>query len=444
MYILGIDIGTTKIAGVLLEVPGKRMVEAVSVNSEADIPSPHEWERTQNPDVILQKAESIIADLKGKAKGKIACIGISSQMHGFLYVDGDGRSSGPLYTWQDNRAAVPVEPAGKSARELIQDRTGKSVYSGYALATHYYNFLKGLAPDSPYRIVSIGGYLGMRLCGLTEATIDPSEGAGFGLYDPDAGDFCLDEIRSLWGHTDFLPACVSFHYQMGWDGEGVPVFQSMGDNQASFYGAMEGREESLLLNLGTGGQVSLLMDKPPSCLKGLEVRPYPGKCLVVGATLAGGKSFDMLMDFLGDVLSFFGKPLSKREILEIIDKADFHSPPVPLRVEPFFNGTRENPDVRGSIGNIELDNLTTSHLVYAFAEAMVGELKDLLEENSLDRPEILRHIVGSGNGIRRNPLVRRLIEELFHCRLFLSDLKEEAACGAALYAYEGLIKSSVK
>ena len=438
MYILGIDIGTTKIAGVLLEIPGNRIVKVISVNSEADIPSPHEWERIQNPELIVRKAEGIIADLKGAAGKKIACIGISSQMHGFLYTDGKGQPLGPLYTWQDSRAALPAGPSGESALELIESKTGKSIFSGYALATHYYNFLNGLVPSVPCRIVTIGAYLGMKLCGLTEGTIDPSEAASFGLYDLPERTFCLDEIRTLWGSSDFLPRSVPFHYRMGCDREGVPVFQSLGDNQASFFGAMEGREDSLLLNLGTGGQVSFLMDKPPAELRGLEVRPYPAKNLIVGATLAGGKSFDMLVDFLGEVLSFFGKSLPKETVLRIIDEADFHKPLTPLKVNPYFNGTRSRPDLRGSINDIALDNLSTHNLLFGFAEAMVRELKNLLADNHLDRPELVNHIVGSGNGIRKNPLVRRLIEEVFQCPLTVSDRKEEAACGAALYAMEGL------
>ena len=164
---------------------------------------------------------------------------------------------------------------------------------------------------------------------------------------------------------------------MGEDRERVPVFQSMGDNQASFYGTMESRAETLLLNMGTGGQVSVLMQEIPSSLEGLEVRPYPGGNLVVGSTLSGGKSFDLLVDFFSDVLSFFGTPLSKKEMYQIIDSQDVIKPETPLEVKPFFNGTRENPAVRGSVENIDLENLTPYNLMYGFAEAMVKELKSL-------------------------------------------------------------------
>ena len=42
--------------------------------------------------------------------------------------------------------------------------------------------------------------------------------------------------------------------------------------------------------------------------------------------------------------------------------------------------------------------------------------------------------MGSGNGIRQNPLMQRLAEEMFGMEMKIPAYKEEAACGAALCA----------
>ena len=42
------------------------------------------------------------------------------------------------------------------------------------------------------------------------------------------------------------------------------------------------------------------------------------------------------------------------------------------------------------------------------------------------------HIVASGNGMRRNPALQRIAEEMFHMTLSLSPNTEEAASGAAI------------
>ena len=41
-------------------------------------------------------------------------------------------------------------------------------------------------------------------------------------------------------------------------------------------------------------------------------------------------------------------------------------------------------------------------------------------------------IIGSGNGVRKNPVFCEMLEELFQNKLVLSAYKEEAAAGAAI------------
>ena len=43
-------------------------------------------------------------------------------------------------------------------------------------------------------------------------------------------------------------------------------------------------------------------------------------------------------------------------------------------------------------------------------------------------------MVGSGNGLRKNPHLCRIFEKTFGVPLILSRNDEEAACGAAIYA----------
>ena len=471
MYILGIDIGTSKIAGVLLSADEKQVHKVCAESNHADIPSLHSWEKRQDPERIVQTATQIIDKLK-QAAGAIASIGISGQMHGFLYVDAEGQAIGPLYTWQDNRAAQPLNEtlhgaASITVLEQIAQKTGQPICSGYALATHYYNCLNNLQPKGKYRIVSIGAYLGMRLCNVSKACVDPSEAASFGLYSVEKRDF--QEIAALWGEKDFLPEQVPFYHQVGYDQDGIAVFQSLGDNQASFYGALHGLNEprALLLNLGTGGQLSFLQDEP-ECPHGWECRPYPSLIrpdvnLLVGATMAGGKSLALLVDFFADILSFFGRPVAHKELYAVLnrlasgpEKSVESVQGKPLRVDPYFYGTRSNPDLRGKIEQIDADNLKAEPLIYAFVQAISGELKELLtsaanagyfadfggaNSETMDTKGNGLRIIASGNAIRRNPLIRRMIERDFEAKLLISELQEEAACGAAWYAWEVLQKS---
>ncbi len=469
MYALGIDLGTSKIAGVLLSVNSGELREEISEPNSADIRAAHSWERLQEPAQIIRIASRMIAALKQSADGPVVSLGISGQMHGFLYVDEQGQALGPLYTWQDGRAGLPLGAGACTAQSLIEAKTGCKIFCGYALATHYYNQLRGLQPQVPHKLVSIGGYLGMQLCSESSARIDPSEAASFGLYDQERAAFRVSDIIALWGQARFLPEVVPFAYQLGCDRDGTAVFQSLGDNQASFYGSSAMKEGAsqggqLLINLGTGAQVSLLLRERENGntggeenWQGLERRPYPGAALLVGATLAGGKSFALLADFFGEVLAFFGIERGQEEIYRMMeqwqetltgqqwDRSVLSSGPMAsgdgwvldreqlLSVEPYFYGTRGNPDLSGAISRIRASNLRPQYLIYGFAEAIVRELWELLCEHA--GRELPTTIMGSGNGIRRNPLIRRIIEEVFGAELVVPDLREEAACGAAWYGW---------
>jgi sedoheptulokinase len=105
----------------------------------------------------------------------------------------------------------------------------------------------------------------------------------------------------------------------------------------------------------------------------------------------------------------------------------------PLTVDTRFQGTRADPHLRGVIDNIGMDNFTPGHLVAAFLEGMVAELKSFYD----CLPEDLKAsegITGSGNAIRRNALLRRIIEDTFGKPLQIPDYQEEAAMGAAMVA----------
>lgn len=95
-----------------------------------------------------------------------------------------------------------------------------------------------------------------------------------------------------------------------------------------------------------------------------------------------------------------------------------------------FEGTREEPSLRGKITDISLENLTVGGLSFAFMKGMCRELYDyyrrIPEQYRKDRI-----LTGGGNGIRNSRIQRDIIEEMFDCELVIPENSEEAACGAA-------------
>ena len=80
------------------------------------------------------------------------------------------------------------------------------------------------------------------------------------------------------------------------------VFSPLGDNQAAVIGAGGDRADTAVLNLGTGGQISIFQNDWQT-LDGFETRPMPGEAfLLVGASLCGGWVYAYLKDFYKDVI----------------------------------------------------------------------------------------------------------------------------------------------
>ena len=63
MKAMGIDIGTTTISGVILDVEKKQVVETRTIPNGSFLPTRKDWERMQDVSVILKKARALVDEL---------------------------------------------------------------------------------------------------------------------------------------------------------------------------------------------------------------------------------------------------------------------------------------------------------------------------------------------------------------------------------------------
>lgn len=101
MKAIGIDIGTTTISGVVVEVDERRhstVIEAKTIQNGSFIRTSNEWERIQDAEKIIQKAKVVVDEFIDKYPD-VHNIGLTGQMHGIVYLNAEGRSVSPLYTW---------------------------------------------------------------------------------------------------------------------------------------------------------------------------------------------------------------------------------------------------------------------------------------------------------------------------------------------------------
>lgn len=437
MHFIGIDIGTSKICGVVFDYENKKM-SSIKKENDSLINTNNVWEKIQDPERIFSIVNEILDafllkfdDIKG--------ISITGQMHGILYVDKDGNSISPLINWQDGRGNLMFIDDISYSDHLVQE-TGNAVASGFGLVTHFYNLKNKLVPGNAYKICTIMDYIVMKLSGNKFPLMEFSNAASLGFFNLEGMQFDLEAIRKASIDPEILPKIVSSGEFIGFYKNNIPVYPAIGDNQAGFLGSISEIKKSILINVGTSGQISVFSDKFVK-IDRLDTRPFPGGgYILVGASLCGGNSLTILKALFEETIEIFcGLSLKGNEFYKVansIDLSKFNKEKF-LQVETLFEGTRLNPNKRGSISNISMDNLTPQNLIVGFYYGVCNELFDffnIMPEKIKDRKFIL---IGSGNAIRMNSLLCQAFENRFGCKLIIPKHNEEAAFGACLCAVVG-------
>lgn len=432
MRCIGIDIGTTSLCGVVLDTENRQVLKAVTISNGAEVPGAFPWQRCQDPQMIIGKTKALLDQLLEEFEG-VQSIGVTGQMHGIVYCDASGKAVSQLYTWQDESGNQLREDGEKWAAWLTRT-SGCNLASGFGCVTHACNAARGLVPATAAKFCTIHDYLVMVLTGREKPLCHATDAASFGCYDLNKQCFDLDALARIGVDPEMLPETTDSRTCAG-SYRGIPVYTAIGDNQASFLGAVPDVENSVLVNIGTGSQVSVMANKPVKAAHA-ETRPFmKGSYLVVGASLCGGRAYAALESFFRSYAQALGVEGSQYELLGKLSGTALELPREQrLKVSTLFCGTRSDSQIRGSVTNISLENLTPGHLIAGFLEGTVEELYQFYQEAEplLDRKPTT--LIGSGNGLRKNLLWQQIARDMFGMELQMSDIPEEAACGAAIFA----------
>lgn len=409
MKIIGIDIGTTSICGVSVDSENGEIIKSVTKPNNSFIPSAEEFEKIQNPDLIMDCVYSVISELDIT---DASAIGFSGQMHGIVYTDINGKAVSPLYIWQDERAAKEYKD-GKSYAQYL------NCFPGYGLATDFYNEINGLIPENAVRLCTIADYAVMQLCGNTEPLIHITNAASLGCFDILNNRFTVENPR--------LPE-VTTEFKAAGEYNGIPVCVALGDNQASFIGSVSNKDDALV-NVGTGSQISWLTESPVES-SSVENRPFDGKrYLAAGCALCGGRAFAMLENFFREIINS-ASGIKVENCYGYLDKILEAKTETSLYADCRFCGTRNDPSIRGGFSNLSESNFTPADFALAVLNGMTSELYEMYKSGG--KPA--RKIVCSGNGMRKNSALRRITGDMFGCEIEIPLYAEEASYGAALAA----------
>ncbi|MGJ3263639.1 MAG: xylulokinase [Salinarimonas sp.] len=257
MTVIGLDLGTSGLKGVLVD-------DAQAVLAEATAPlavsRPHEGWSEQNPSDWLAAAEAVMDQLARHGLGAVRGIGLSGQMHGATLLDGADEVLRPCILWNDTRAHR--EAAALDADARFRRITGNIVFPGFTAPK-----LAWVAAHEPAtfarvaRVLLPKDYLRLWLTG--EHVAEMSDAAGTSWLDTGKRDWS-DELLAATGLTRaHMPRLVEGSEVSGrlrpalaarWGlPAGVVVAGGGGDNAASAVGAGVVTAGEAFVSLGTSG-----------------------------------------------------------------------------------------------------------------------------------------------------------------------------------------------
>ncbi|MCX7046030.1 MAG: FGGY family carbohydrate kinase [Candidatus Sumerlaeota bacterium] len=174
--LLGLDIGTSKVAAVLLN-EDRRVIASSSRPHGADLATAEEGFAEQNPDAIIEATWNAIRDLPEDGRRQTRAVGVCGQMHGVVVLDKANRPLTPLITWQDRRCLKNNFAAELSAH------TGYTVQSGFGGTTLAWLSAHGKLPAQSAAAATIHDWAVALLCGGVPPVTDPTDAASWGFFD---------------------------------------------------------------------------------------------------------------------------------------------------------------------------------------------------------------------------------------------------------------------
>ena len=426
--VIGLDIGTTSISAAVVDIDKKTVSKSYTVPYNHKINSLDSDFSESDADKIYNTAKELLDKALAESSG-VRSIGMTGQMHGIVYVDDCGNAVSPLINWQDKRGDKLCDDSVTYCHK-ITSITGEPIYTGYGFSTVYYDSVNNLIPQTAVSFCSIMDYVAMKLTARNAPLVHSSVANSFGLFDLASSSFKTEAVSKLSLNIPQLPATTDGYDICGHYSE-VPVSVAIGDNQASFLGSVKNIDSDVLVNIGTGSQISAVTDSL-SCDKDTEIRPLvKGKFIKCGSSLCGGSAYALLEKFFrGYTVAASLGGGSQYDVLNAIAVEAYNNGKTPLNVKTLFNGKRSDPFVTGSVTGITSENFTPGNLALGFIHGICNELYEYFIADLVGK----NRVVASGNAIQKMPVFRKVIGDMFSLPVAVSAVSEEASVGTALFS----------
>jgi len=235
--ILGIELGSTRIKAVLID-ENHNPIASGSYGWENDLVD-GVW--TYPLEKALEGVRACYSDLRqdvekkfGQSLRRVAAIGISGMMHGYLVFDKDGNQIAPFRTWRNTITG----PAAKELMELFRFNIPQrwSIAHLYQAILNKEDHVKDIAS-----LLTLSVFIHQKLTGVSAVGV--GEASGMFPYDDATGDYdadCVEKFDNLiapygfgWKLKDIMPKVLRAGEQAGClTAEGAALLDESGNLEA--------------------------------------------------------------------------------------------------------------------------------------------------------------------------------------------------------------------
>jgi len=440
-YVLGLDLGTSGLKGILVNREGD-----VVTSSSSDYPliSPQRGYSEQDPKEWYKATLEVIKEVINtipEASNNIEGISISGQMHSLVLLDKNDEIIQNAILWNDVRTTEQSNRINDTLGDELINITKNKALEGFTLPK-----LLWVQENEPENWENIDtffmpkDYLGFMLTGNKQT--EYSDAAGTILLDISAKKWSQELLKQFDIDPEICPELVEstslighlkedISKQVGLQNQ-VPIFAGGADNPSAAIGAGIVQPNQAMASIGTSG-VFLTYEEDRE--KDYEGRLHffnhamPDNFYSMGVTLAAGSS-----------LSWFKEQFAPNEsfdtLLGNIDEVPIGSDG--LLFAPYISGERTpytDSKIRGSFLGIDI-NHTKNHFARAVLEGITFSLRDSQELMREYTGKQFDQIVSVGGGAKNKEWLQ-IQADIFNTPVVTLKTEQGPAMGAAMIAAVG-------
>ncbi len=448
MLILALDQSTSATKAVLFDARG-RVLDRASRDHKQIYPQPGWVEH--DAEEIWQNVLAVIREVAGRNQDKLTqlvCLSLTNQRETILVFN---RSTGkPLHNaivWQCRRGDTLCQQLEEQGRgRLVRGKTGLKIDTYFSASK-----LKWLIAEKPDLaaklkngdavIGTIDAYLIHRLTGGKVFATDHTNASRTLLFD--IGKLCWDEELCALFDVPLraLPGVRESAAQFGDTDAGgalpkrVPIFGVMGDSQASLFAQRCYRPGMAKATLGTGTSVLLNIGE-------IFLRSETGAVVALAWVWHGipTYAYEGIISFSAATVEWLKNQLGLiQNVSEVETLATSVADNGGVYLVPAFAGLSAPywaPAARAALTGMTA-HTRKEHIVRAALESIAYQIRDVLDMMRTEAGLELQNLHADGSPTR-NRFLMQFIADLAGVELWVSEVAESSAWGAAMNGLLGL------